>query len=109
MSETAPETPPGVTPEPEVARTASHLTLWLEQHVTPDIADIRGKAENASTAAGKAVAASKAHAPLIADMAQLLSEVVKTTAPGDAVKVAKAEGIAVEAARIATELLAGGM
>ena len=108
MTEPAPE--PAAEPVPEAAH-VGHFAHWFAEHVAPDVSDIRIKAENAAAKGDKALAYLKAHASNAAEMAALLAEVVKTAAPGDAAsgRVAKAEAIAMEAARIATDVLAGGM
>src|ERR1035441_5229814 len=79
---------------PEVARAASHLTLWLEQHVAPELA--RAKAD-----AARALAYAQAHAAQEEAIASLLVKIVSATGPpGTALLIAE---LVPEARRVLAE------
>src|ERR1035441_7192834 len=69
---------PAVTSEPiappEVARAASHRTLWLEQHVAPELAKVKADA-------ARALEYAKAHAAQDEAVASLLAKIVSAADP----------------------------
>src|SRR5450755_2245876 len=98
-------TTPAPAPEPiappEVARAASHLTLWLEQHVAPELA--RAKAD-----AARALAYAQAHAAQEEAIASLLVKIVDAADPAAApllnALVPEAQRVLAEAERLVGEL-----
>jgi hypothetical protein len=62
---------------PEVARAASHLTLWLEQHVAPELARVKADA-------ARALAYAQAHAAQEEAIASLLVKIVSAADPAAA-------------------------
>src|ERR1035441_10937121 len=97
-------TTPAPAPEPiappEVARAASHLTLWLEQHVAPELA--RGKAD-----AARALAYAQAHAAHDEAIAHLVVGIVSAADPAAGVVLAdllpEARRVLAEAERLVGE------
>jgi hypothetical protein len=78
---------------PEVARVASHLALWLEQHVAPELA--KAKAD-----AARALAYAQAHAANADAMAGLLVKIISAADPAAGIVLA---ALAPEAQRVLTE------
>src|ERR1039457_5153837 len=95
---------PAVTSEPtaapEFARAASQLTLWLEQHVAPELAKVKADA-------ARALEYAKAHAAQDEAVASLLAEIVSAAGPAVApvlvALVPEAERVLAEAERLAGE------
>jgi hypothetical protein len=85
---------------PEVARVASHLTLWLEQHVAPELAKVKADA-------ARALAYAQAHAANAEALASLLVKIVSAADPAAAPILA---ALVPEAQRVLTETerLVGG-
>ena len=114
MSEPMPESPPEPVPVPvpEAHSPLAHVRAWFEKDVFPEIADIRIRTANADLKAEQALSWLKAHAANAKDLAEFVQEAVKVIDPADdaaaAGLIAKAGEIAVEAARIAEEVLAFG-
>ena len=86
---------------PEVARTASHITLWLEQHVAPELAKVKADA-------ARALAYAQAHAAQEEAIASLLVKIVSATGPlGTAARIAElvpeARRVLAEAERLVAE------
>src|ERR1035441_3980491 len=85
---------------PEVARVASHLTLWLEQHVAPELAKVKADA-------ARALEYAKAHAAQDEAVASLLAKIVSAADPAAGVVLAElapeAKRVLAEAERLAGE------
>lgn len=99
MTEPAPVPEPGNSGQP---MPLTHLEQWFTEHVFPDIADIRIKAENAIGAARKL-------APALEKLSGLVVQVGKAD-PGISPEVlAAAEEAAGVVARVAADLAAAGI
>ena len=85
---------------PEVARAASHLTLWLEQHVAPELARVKADA-------ARALAYAQAHAAQEEAIASLLVKIVSAADPAVApllvALVPEAQAALAEAERLVGE------
>lgn len=104
MTETAPETPPAT----GHLSFLDHVKDWFAREVGPDIADIRIKAENAATRAGRLETWLHDHAANAEAIASLVAKIAAaadpSAAPAIAALVTEAERAAAEAARIAQEI-----
>lgn len=94
-------------PPPLPATPESHgILARVLEHLAPDIADIRIKAENAIGAAQKL-------APVTQEAVSIIQEALKildpAAAPGAASLIARAEKLAAEAASVAGDLAAFGV
>jgi hypothetical protein len=85
---------------PEVARAASHLTLWLEQHVAPELARVKADA-------ARALAYAQAHAAHDEAIANLVVGIVSAADPAAAPVLAEllpeAKRVLAEAERLVGE------
>lgn len=106
-----PETPEGGPLTHLEAAVARHLGPYLAD-IRADLADARVKAGNADIKAEKPLAWLKDHAANAEKMAALIAKLIAAADPAAASTVSgllpEAEAIAVEAARIAGEILAVG-
>lgn len=93
--------PPPDPPQDTHLSVLARVERWVAEHVSPEIADARIKAENAITAAGNA-------APVLEEVASILGEIVKApgAAPSVAALIPRAETVIAEAGKVA-EMLAG--
>jgi hypothetical protein len=91
---------------PEVARVASHLTLWLEQHVAPEFAKVKADA-------ARALEYAKAHAAQDEAVASLLAKIVSAADPAAAPVLAallpEAEAVLAKAEQWVADLTGTGM
>jgi hypothetical protein len=85
---------------------------WAEEHLTPDIADIKAAVAGLEDRGDKALTWLEAHAANAKELAGLVVQVVKVIDPADASLaaglVSKAEAVLAEAERIAEEVLGEG-
>jgi hypothetical protein len=101
MSEPSPESPSE--PAPDEPR---GFAAWAEKHLNPGLADARIKAANADTKADRVVAFLKAHATLLAEIADILGAVISAADPAVAPLVAGLEERITAAAQAAKDAAA---
>jgi hypothetical protein len=85
-----------------------HIGQWIAEHVAPEIADIRAKAESAAAKAERVLAAAQAHAANVEAIASLVVKITDAADPAAApllnALVPEAERALAEAERLAAEL-----